>query len=230
MSLIDDALKRAQTAGPLTAERTPAWTPTHLPDRRPAAGRYAFSLAVIAGLTALAAGVWLFSRRPAPVAPHPVSPAHTETSASVPAEAAGRIAGPEVIVPPLVVPPAAVQTKASEDHLRHGAKTNEVRTASDAPGQANPVATHPAAASAAVTEHTSKTLVDGKSYSGEISIPGGARIELDGIVYSDQNPVALLNGRVLAPGEGIEGMTLSKVEPDRVELQGHGVTVYLLVK
>jgi hypothetical protein len=129
-----------------------------------------------------------------------------------------------------VVPPAAAQTQASEDHSRHGAKASEVAAASDAPRQARPVEPQPAAASSAISEHGSKTLVDGKSYSGDISLPGGARIELDGIVYSDQNPVALLNGRVTAPGGVIEGMTLSKVEPDRVELQGHGVTIYLLVK
>ena len=224
MSLIDEALKRAQAAGPVPAERAPAWTPTHLPQRRTSAARVAFPIA--AALVALTAAAWLFLHRGRPVASRPPSPARAEASppTTVPAEVAGRIEGPEVIVPPPVVPPAARRSGSAEISSRP--KSDETKSA-----PAKIAESHPLVSSPATPAHAApKTLADGKSYSGEISLPNGAKIELDGIVFSDTNPVALLNGRVIAPGGSIEGMTVARVEPDRVELQGNGVTVFLLVK
>ncbi|HEY6929289.1 MAG TPA: hypothetical protein VJA66_06400, partial [Thermoanaerobaculia bacterium] len=73
-------------------------------------------------------------------------------------------------------------------------------------------------------------LADGRQYTGEIRLGDDQKIALDGIVYSDTNPVALINGMVIAPGQAVDGMTVAKIEPDRVVLEGRGVTVFLLLK
>jgi hypothetical protein len=72
--------------------------------------------------------------------------------------------------------------------------------------------------------------VDGKVYAGEVPVPGGGSVKLNGIAFSPDNPVAVLDGRVMAPGEVIQGFTLVAIESGRVKLQGHGATVYLSPK
>ena len=63
-----------------------------------------------------------------------------------------------------------------------------------------------------------------------MTLPGGAKIELGGIVWSETEPRALLNDRVAAVGAYVEGFTLSKIEQDRVVLEKDGVTISLSVK
>jgi len=61
-------------------------------------------------------------------------------------------------------------------------------------------------------------------------LPGGAKITLDGIVFSDTTPVAVLNGRVVSPGGFIEGYTVSQIQPDRVELERDGTRILLKLR
>jgi hypothetical protein len=72
--------------------------------------------------------------------------------------------------------------------------------------------------------------VDGRTYVGALVAPSGARIELGGIVYSETNASALLNGRILPVGAVVEGMTISAIHEDRVELSGEGLTVHLTLR
>ena len=58
-------------------------------------------------------------------------------------------------------------------------------------------------------------------------VPGGGWIELGGIAFSADQPVALLNGRVVSVGEVVEGFTVISIAPRRVELRGHGTTLVL---
>jgi hypothetical protein len=60
--------------------------------------------------------------------------------------------------------------------------------------------------------------------------PDGAKIELGGIVFSETNPVALINGKVLGPGATVEEFTIVSIQPDRVELRGRGITMFLALK
>ncbi|HVT58109.1 MAG TPA: hypothetical protein VHR45_06895 [Thermoanaerobaculia bacterium] len=87
-----------------------------------------------------------------------------------------------------------------------------------------------AAASAAATGQP-PALEDGKTYRGEVLLPGGGRIKLAGIAYSAAQPVAVINGRVVGPGQAVdEDFTVVKIEPQRVELRGRGVTFYLQLR
>jgi hypothetical protein len=72
--------------------------------------------------------------------------------------------------------------------------------------------------------------VEGKVYAGEVPVPGGGTLKLNGIAYSPDRPIAVLDGRAMAPGETVQGFTLVEVQSDRVKLQGHGATVYLSTK
>ena len=58
-------------------------------------------------------------------------------------------------------------------------------------------------------------------------VPGGGWIQLGGIAFSADQPVALLNGRVVSVGEVVEGFTVISIAPRRVELRGHGTTLVL---
>jgi hypothetical protein len=58
-----------------------------------------------------------------------------------------------------------------------------------------------------------------KTYKGTANLPS-ARLELEGIVYSEGSPKALINGRVVGPGGYVEGYTVVRIERDRVELKG----------
>ncbi|MGH9369620.1 MAG: hypothetical protein ACRD3M_18360, partial [Thermoanaerobaculia bacterium] len=68
-----------------------------------------------------------------------------------------------------------------------------------------------------------------KTYARTATLPSG-KLELDGIVYSETNPTALINGRVLSPGGYVAGYTVVKIEHDRVELTDDGTTIVLTLK
>jgi hypothetical protein len=87
----------------------------------------------------------------------------------------------------------------------------------------------PAPAPAAPAEN-SGSLVEGQAYTGEVPVPGGGSLKLNGIVFSQDHPIAVLDGRVMGPGESVQGFTLVAIESGRVKLQGHGTTVYLTPK
>ncbi|HEY4229779.1 MAG TPA: hypothetical protein VGO79_06385 [Thermoanaerobaculia bacterium] len=62
------------------------------------------------------------------------------------------------------------------------------------------------------------------------SLPGGETIELGGIVYSEGNPVALLNGRVVAAGGSVGSYIVVQVRPERVDFEGEGTTFSILLR
>ncbi|MBC8646555.1 MAG: hypothetical protein H7X85_05300 [Thermoanaerobaculia bacterium] len=70
----------------------------------------------------------------------------------------------------------------------------------------------------------------GRSFVREGTTPSGARLTLDGIVYSDASPAAVVNGRVVSVGSFVEGCEVVRIRPDRVELEDRGSTIVLLLK
>jgi hypothetical protein len=73
-------------------------------------------------------------------------------------------------------------------------------------------------------------LTEGKSYVGEVPVPGGGVVKLNGIAYSPEHPIAVLDGRVVAPGETVQGFTVVEILADHVTLQGHGAKVSVSLK
>jgi len=72
--------------------------------------------------------------------------------------------------------------------------------------------------------------IDGRTYVGAVVAPNGMRVELGGIVYSETNASALLNGRILPVGAVVEGLAITAIEENRVELSGDGVTIHLALR
>ena len=70
-------------------------------------------------------------------------------------------------------------------------------------------------------------LQDGATYLRRATSADGSTIELGGIAYSEDRPIAVINGSVVSPGDMIAGFTIVAIEPERVELEADGVCVYL---
>ncbi len=96
-----------------------------------------------------------------------------------------------------------------------------------APAAVAPSAPAPAAPVRPSPPANTGSLVDGQTYVGEVPVPGGGTVRLNGIVFSQEQPVAMLDGRVMAPGEIIQGFTIAAIEAGRVKLQGYGTTVFV---
>jgi hypothetical protein len=67
-----------------------------------------------------------------------------------------------------------------------------------------------------------------RTFNGAANLPL-ARLELEGIVYSDTSPTALISGHVVGPGSFVEGYTVLSIGRDRVELQGDNEKIVLIL-
>ncbi len=109
----------------------------------------------------------------------------------------------------------------------HSEPMTRVRSASSSPPIAASVVTTPAPA---VRPHTPAAPERGRGvHVGEVAVPGG-HIELGGIVYSETNPVAVLNGHILGVGAVVDGFTVVSIEENRVELKNEHRTVVLTLR
>jgi hypothetical protein len=86
-----------------------------------------------------------------------------------------------------------------------------------------------ASGSAAVRAHAAPAPA-GKSYKGKVALPDGGSIELGGIVWSEADPRALVNDRVVAVGAYVQGYTIERIEEDRVVLEKDGKRITITVK
>ncbi len=141
--------------------------------------------------------------------------------AATPVQESPRQTAPQVEAPP----PAAPRSPAPEAAQAISAPTPAPVPTPAAPVDATPSQPIPAAPSAG-----SSGLVEGDTYVGELPVPGGGSVKLNGIVFSPDHPIAVLDGRVMGPGETVQGFTVVAIESGRVKLQGHGATVYLSSK
>ena len=56
----------------------------------------------------------------------------------------------------------------------------------------------------------------------EVRIPGAGTVSLSGIAWSDTNPVAVISGKVVGPGDVVQGFVVRRIEPESVFLEGQG--------
>ncbi|HSS48058.1 MAG TPA: hypothetical protein VLX28_03855 [Thermoanaerobaculia bacterium] len=153
-------------------------------------------------------------------APTPVPPAPVQEPKPKPA--------PVQTVPPVAETPAArtpPTPPAPTDEARLAPPPVPTPTPAPVPAVAAPIRT-PAPPPAASTGG----LEDGKSYVNEVPIPGGGVVKLNGIAYSPEHPIAVLDGRAVAPGEVVQGFTVLEILADHVMLQGHGAKVSVSLK
>ena len=225
MSLIDDALKRAQAAQEAGRENGRPWTPPPLPDSRRAARSRGRRVVVWTGAFLLVAAAVLLWRPRPPVkqsvrsSPGEAPPAAVTTLPPITSKVA-------VVPPPRSVPPGVIPSNPGEASARPPGKAHERPRATPVPGAAASVP------STGTPESRPRPAMSaqGRSYSGELPLAGGGKITLDGIVFSETSPVAVLNGRVLPVGGIVEGYTIVKILPDRVELEADGARFLLTLR
>jgi hypothetical protein len=226
VSLIDDALKRAQAADDKAAGK-PAerpWIPTPMPDaglaRRRAVTRW---LGIAAAALAVAAAAVLVLRRSAPSG-SPV-PARGRDDGRSAATAVAPLSSPtplqEVVAVPTLTTPVPASAPAPRPRPTRAAAPPPSSSAEPAGAEAPAPAPAP---------KPSGPIANGKTYAGSVTLPGGDRIELGGIVWSETEPRALLNDHVLGTDSYVEGYRIAKIEEDRVALEKDGVTIYVTVK
>jgi hypothetical protein len=58
----------------------------------------------------------------------------------------------------------------------------------------------------------------------------GTEVRLGGIAWSEQAPLAYLNGKLLGTGESVAGLRVARIDRDRVRLEGAGTTVVLTLR
>jgi hypothetical protein len=224
MSLIDEALKRAE----LEAARRDGlrggaypWVPEHMPRKR---RRWAVAVAVMGCVAGIAAGMFLWFRRETPVIQNQRSRIQNPSSPSRPLETV------EVAPPPVGLPSRVAARENDAANAKAGKETLRPTPPFDTARARVAPARGPGFTSAPAESRASGGLADSKTYIGEVNVPGGGKIELGGIVYSESSPVALINGKVLPPGGVVEEFTIVSIKPDRIELNGRGVTIFLTLK
>jgi hypothetical protein len=224
MSLIDEALKRAELeAARRDGLRSGAypWVPEHMPRRR---RRWAVAVAAVGCVAAITAGLFLWSRREIPVIQNPKSKIQNPSSLSQPLETV------EVAPPPVGLPSQVAARENDAANAKTGKESLRPTPSFDTARARVAPAREPGSTSTPAASKASRGLADGKTYVGEVNVPDGGKIELGGIVYSESNPVALINGKVLPPGGVVEEFTIVSIKPDRIELNGRGVTIFLTLK
>ena len=235
MSLIDDALKRAQAADEAAARSAERpWIPTPMPDPAIARRRALARWAGIAGAVALvtAAGAWLATRiapgvptRTASLRPTEPVPAAVFLAAT-PTPDAVALATPVVVAPPAARFPGAGLAPPT---TRRPRPTPAAPAASEPPSEA-PESSAAASAPAPAPPPRPREASGGRTYAGSANVPGGARIELGGIVWSETEPRALVNDRVLGVGSYVEGWSIKTIQEDRVVLEKDGAAITITVK
>jgi len=270
VSLIDDALRRAQSArgGAASPSGPPdPWTTGPLPDPGRGRGRRLVLAAVIAVCAAGGLAAWLRMKRPAAVRETPpaapLAEKETARAPSAPPLAASfeaRITPtpPSPVRAAAAAPvPPPVRTEAASAIARGAAPGRErlVFSGTPTPAPRPPRPPVGAVAAAPVPAMRSASAPPEIGWSppparperehapppprpsperrdvarGEIAVPGG-KIELGGIVYSETNPVAVLNGHVVGVGAYVEGFLVVAIDENRVELKNDQRTIVLTLR
>jgi hypothetical protein len=242
MSLIDDALKRARDEAArqddLERRAKRRWIPPEPP--RPGRRGLALALALSSAAAMAGAGFWIARRsasRPALRAqttnanrlPLPAPPAPLPQMEVAPPTGPGNV--PKLKVPVGEAPEPRETALSAAPAGRPRPATRPSR--SDA-GEPHSARTPPPATETAIPPRSPAVVFERKSeptsFVRVATLPGGTKIELDGIVYSETNPVALIDGRVLAPGAVVGDFQLVRIEQSRVQLRGAGKTIWITLQ
>ena len=239
MSLVNDALKRARVEALRQEAIRDGLDYRAVPAHSRGEPRSAIHIAgwVVAAV-ALSAVAWLVLRSPTSVgrrlqSPLPVvsSPSSSEalevletpnavetpnpTDAEVSPDRAPRIeperrtqAGPPAPTPELESPARMFPTKRSD-------------------GDQSPPPSRVSPGVSIIRQAPSARLQDGATYLRRATSADGSIIELSGIAYSEDRPIAVINGSVVSPGDMIAGYTIVAIESGRVELEADGARLYL---
>lgn len=160
---------------------------------------------------------------PSPAAPAPVleeqTPEPTPTPLSEPPPEP--TPAPTATPAPIATPPPPIRPESAPPAA--AATPEETRPSSPPALTPAPVVPAPPAPAPGAQEES-------KSYVREVPIPGGGTVTLNGIAFSADSPIAVLDNRVVGPGEVVQGFTVVEIQSNRVKLEGHGTVVYVSLK
>jgi hypothetical protein len=238
VSLIGEALKRArlEAARREGEERGTAHSslPAYLPARR--RSRATWVAATVLAALAGAAVVYLMLR--------PVSSSTPAPSAHPPLLGEDKFAGardssngvePQMPAPSTVASETPVPIAAAGSPPSSRAQPRDLgaglrRDAAAPPPLPSIDARDEAVASAPPLKKAADAAPAGAKVYVRVAELGGARLELDGIVASDTDPVAMINRKLLGIGEGLDGWVVEKIEAKQVTLRGGRETVVLRLR
>jgi len=217
VSLVSEALKKAQREAAQREGRArqlpePLLGAAAQPFVARRRGRRLRGLAALAVLAATAGGLAVWRLRPAP----PAAPVAVPTEAVAAPVAASEAPARVPALPPTALAPSAPAV--AEETV--AAVATGPRPAAPAP------AGRPAAAAAPGEDSGSRApakpepvpAADG-TYLRRAVLADGTAIELGGIAWSPETPVAMLNGRLLGLREGVAGCLVEAIERDQVRLR-----------
>lgn len=244
MSLINDALKKAGQQVDLQNAGKPSTGYSMAPSHPPHRVRRQIVTVVLATLTIAAVLAGLFFFRSADEAP-PGQLAVTQES-TMPAVATGsRDTTPAAVPVAQTAPEPAIEEPSDSLALQESEEptpsvTGERPRASVAePTAPTPKTPPPAPRSAGTTtaapppakaQTASEPSLDGQSFLKRVRLPGGGTIVLSGIAWSNANPVAVISGTVVSPGERVKGFTVTRIQQNSVELSNDGSTFTLRLR
>jgi hypothetical protein len=159
----------------------------------------------------------------APSAEASAPPAASPASSPIPS-APATAASPPLVSPQSASGPAATPPSEGEPRTPASSYSPLPKTASDEP-EARPSEREPTPLSGPPVA-TAKV----REFVRRIDFPGGSKLELGGIAYSENAPFAYLNGKLLKVGEGTSGYTLVKIERDHVVVSGEAGNLMIRLK
>ena len=239
MSLISDALKKARQEAArqdsLRQSLPYAVGSTDAPDRSRSSAPLLAGLAVGLLLAGGLAGLFYFVR-PEPEAKPEARIAETAPPAVVREEPLTPSAPP--VAPqiseavPETTAPAPVPAPIPEVRTPEVAPPREVESVPQPQPETPPAPPVAAPPAPPVQETAPRTPApqESRSYVGEVPVPGGGVLRLNGIAFSTESPVAVLDGKVVVPGEVVQGFTVVEIQQNQVKLEGHGETVFVSLK
>ncbi|HXU32413.1 MAG TPA: hypothetical protein VN851_17745 [Thermoanaerobaculia bacterium] len=158
---------------------------------------------------------------PKPVArpePAPAAPPAPPTAAAAP------------MTPPLVREQPPQPTAPSAAAPEPAAATRRRDQSADPSAHSKPEETSAPRSGSTATAGSGSSAAP-QTYIREVALPGGGpHFRLGGIAYSEEAPIALINGAALGKGEVVEGYVVRRIDAAEVELEGPGGRVVLRLK
>lgn len=244
MSLIDEALRRArqQAASQDAARRdeqyrqVPVLPPMASRKRSPSVSPVLVAIAVAVCIVAgIAIGVLLGRDRGVETTEERIADAPVAPMESTPPEETPR---PEILVEetpepaPVPATPTPVPTPTPERQPEKPSQELPVEAAEPVnPPPVLDATPTPAPIPTPEPEPTAPAPApEIRTYVREVPLPDGGTLRLNGIAFSSDKPVALIDDRVLGEGESYQGFLITDIQTGVVELQGNGMTVRVSLK
>jgi hypothetical protein len=203
MSLIREALEQARRHSAAPPPRLPGDpAPWSGATRRRRRSRWPAILAALAAATLSGAGVWML-RRPPP-APEVTREVRAVSAPQLPAE-----------FPKAPTPPTAIEPMTSVNLERSDGPAAPPPDAAPDEVPADFHASPPA-------PERDRPVPATNRFVGAMPLPEGGALSLEGLVKSPTHPVAVINGRLLSPGDIVQGFEVLAIDGDQVELGRDG--------